>query len=111
MLIKKMGGGKKKWAKKWALKNRPFLKNGRTQKKKWALDGRQQKNIKIVLHLLKNCKKRSKKLQKKVKSPIKKKWAHQKKKKNGRKNGREEKRPFFFNGRSKKKKRWAKPIF
>ena len=82
------------------------------KKKKWAPDGRQHKNLKIVLHLLKYCKKRSKNCKKRSKSPIKKKWAHQKKKKNGRKNGREEKRPFFFNGRSqKKKKNGQSPFF
>ena len=57
-----------------------FKKWARPKKKKWALDGRQQKNPKIGLHLLKDCKKSSKNLQKKVKSPFKKKWAHQKKK-------------------------------
>ena len=66
--------GEKKMGGKWALKEMPFFKskNGRAKKKKRALDGRQPKQLKIVLHFLKNCKKRTKKCKKRSKPPLKK---------------------------------------
>ena len=77
-----MKGEKKKWAPDGRIKKAPIKKKWACskKKKKRARDGRQQKNLKIVLHLLNNCKKRSKNCKKRSKSPFKKKWAHQKKK-------------------------------
>ena len=69
----------------WALKKTPiFKKMGALKKKKWALDGRQPKKLKIVLLFLKSFKKSTKKVQKKVKTALQKKWAHQKKKMGGK---------------------------
>ena len=103
-LIKKKGE-KNKMGAWWAHEKSAHQKKmGLHKKKKWALDGRQPKKLKIILRLFKNFKKSMKKVQKKVKTALQKKMGAPKKK-NGRKNGREKKRPFFFNGRSQKKKK------
>ena len=77
-------------------------------KKKRARDGRQQKNLKIVLHLLNNYKTRSKNCKKRSKSPFKKKGAQKKKKKKWAPDGRMKKAPIKKKWAcSKKKKKWA----
>ena len=81
--------------KKWACSKK---------KKKWALDGRQPKKLKIILRLFKNFKKSMKKVQKKVKTALQKKMGAPK-----RKNGREKKRPFFLMSALKKKRQ--RPFF